>query len=84
MQSFVPRDTFALKIQRELCNPKCAQKVSGLSRNGPLMFIACHPYIVTCKSFKLISALKPSQWQANKSSTMHITRLIQWAIKHLQ
>jgi len=26
----------ALKIQRELYNPKCAQKVSGLSRNGPL------------------------------------------------
>ena len=35
MQSFVPRDAFALKILRELCNPKCARKVSGLSRNGP-------------------------------------------------
>ena len=35
MQSFLPRDAFALKIQRELCNPKCSRKVSGLSRNGP-------------------------------------------------
>ena len=35
MQSFVPRDAFALKIQREVCNAKCARKVSGLSSNGP-------------------------------------------------
>ena len=33
--SFVPRDAFVLKIQRELCHPKYARKVSGLSRNGP-------------------------------------------------
>ena len=32
----MPRDAFVLKIQRELCHPKCARKVSGLSRNGPL------------------------------------------------
>ena len=32
----MPRDAFALKIQRELCHPKCARKVSGLSRNVPL------------------------------------------------
>ena len=31
----MPRDIFVLKIQRELCHPKCARKVSGLSRNGP-------------------------------------------------
>ena len=30
-------DAFALKIQRELCHPKRARKVSGLSRNGPLV-----------------------------------------------
>ena len=36
MQSFVPRDAFALKIQRELCHPKYARQVSGLSRNRPL------------------------------------------------
>ena len=35
MQRFVPRDASVLKIQRELCHPKCARKVSGLSRNGP-------------------------------------------------
>ena len=35
MQTFVPRDAFSLMIQRELCHPKCARKVSGLSRNGP-------------------------------------------------
>ena len=29
------RYPFVLKIQRELCHPKCARKVSGLSRNGP-------------------------------------------------
>ena len=40
MQSFVPRDTFALRIQRQLCNPKWARKVSGLSRNGPLLTMA--------------------------------------------
>ena len=34
--SFVPRDDFVLKIQRELCHPKYARKVSGLSRNRPL------------------------------------------------
>ena len=30
----MPRDVFVLKIQRELCHPKCARKVPGLSRNG--------------------------------------------------
>ena len=35
MQSFVPRDAFVLKIQRELCHPKYARKVSELSTNGP-------------------------------------------------
>ena len=28
-------DAFVLKIQRELCHPKYARKVSGLSRNRP-------------------------------------------------
>ena len=28
----MPRDAFVLKIQRELCHPKYARKVSGLSR----------------------------------------------------
>ena len=32
----MPRDAFALKIQRELCHPKYARKVSALSRNRPL------------------------------------------------
>ena len=36
MQSVVPRDAFALKIQRELCHSKYARQVSGLSRNRPL------------------------------------------------
>ena len=31
----MPRDAFVLKIQRELCHPKYARKVSGLSRNRP-------------------------------------------------
>ena len=31
----MPRDAFVLKIQKELCRPKCARKVSGLSRNRP-------------------------------------------------
>ena len=25
----------SFEVQRELCHPKCARKVSGLSRNGP-------------------------------------------------
>ena len=29
------RDAFVLKIQRELCHPRFALKVSGLSRNMP-------------------------------------------------
>ena len=33
----MPRDAFVLKIQRELCHPKYARKVSGLSRNRPLI-----------------------------------------------
>jgi len=32
----VPQDAFILKIQRELCHPIYARKVSGLSRNRPL------------------------------------------------
>ena len=32
------RDAFVLKIRRELYHPKCARKVSGLSRNGSLNF----------------------------------------------
>ena len=39
LQSLVPPDAFALKIQRELCYPKCARKVSGLLRNGPLALL---------------------------------------------
>ena len=31
----MPRDAFVLKIQRELCLPKYARKVSRLSRNRP-------------------------------------------------
>ena len=31
----MPRDAFVLKIQRELCHPKYARKVPGLSRNRP-------------------------------------------------
>ena len=31
----MPPDAFVLKIQRELCHPKYARKVSGLSRNRP-------------------------------------------------
>ena len=36
----MPRDAFVLKIQRKLCHPKWARKVSGLSRNGPHVYIA--------------------------------------------
>ena len=32
----MPRHAFVLKIQRELCHPKYARNVSGLSRNRPL------------------------------------------------
>ena len=32
----MPRDATVLKIQRELCHPNYARKVSGLSRNRPL------------------------------------------------
>ena len=32
----MPRDAFVLKIERELCQPRCTRKVSGLSRNRPL------------------------------------------------
>ena len=32
----MPRNAFVLKMQRELCHPKYARKVSGLSRNRPL------------------------------------------------
>jgi len=35
----MPRDAFVLKMQRELCHPKCARKVLGLSRNRPLTHI---------------------------------------------
>ena len=35
----MPRDAFVLKIQRELCHPKYARKVSGLSRNRPLALV---------------------------------------------
>ena len=37
----MPQDAFVLRIQRELCHPKCAGKVSGLLRNRsprPLVF----------------------------------------------
>ena len=34
----MPRDALVLKIQRELCHPKCARKGSELSRNGPQTF----------------------------------------------
>ena len=30
-----PRDHFVLKIQSEFCHPKCARRVSELSRKGP-------------------------------------------------
>ena len=34
----MPRDAFVLKMQRELCHPKYTRKVSGLSRNGSLVY----------------------------------------------
>ena len=36
----MPRDALVLKIQRELCHPKYARKVSGLSRNRLVARIA--------------------------------------------
>ena len=33
----MPWDAVVMKIQRELCHPRCAWKVTGLSRNGPLV-----------------------------------------------
>ena len=48
----MPRDAFVFKIQRELCHPKYARKVSGLSRNRPL-----GP--VSRKSRKLFGPEKP-------------------------
>ena len=58
------RDAFALKIQRELCHPKCARKVSGLSRNRPrswflrtlIQAFTDHPW--WCRSSALNLALK--------------------------
>ena len=32
----MPRDAFVVHIQRELCHPIWARKVSGLLRNRPL------------------------------------------------
>ena len=37
----MPRGVFVLKMQRELCHPKYARKVSGLSRNRPQ--VCCLP-----------------------------------------
>ena len=34
----MPRDAFLSNIQRESCHPKCARKVTRLSRNGPLLW----------------------------------------------
>ena len=34
-----------MKIRWELCHPKCAQKVSGLSRNGTLLRTVIRPFI---------------------------------------
>ena len=48
----MPRDAFVLKIQRELCHPKYARKVSGLSRNRP-------QGSVSRKSRKLFGPEKP-------------------------
>ena len=36
-KSFVAQDAFVLLMPRELCHPKYARKVSGLSRNGQLV-----------------------------------------------
>ena len=44
----MPRDAFVLKIQRELCHPKYARKVSGLSRNSPQdRFVVCELTVST-------------------------------------
>ena len=51
MQSFVRREAFVWKIHRELWIPKCARKVSGLSRNGPLVF----PQVFRSIGYKSIS-----------------------------
>ena len=46
----MPRDAFALKIQRELCHPKCAQKGLGSSRNGPLVPHVPCALVVDCNN----------------------------------
>ena len=60
----MPRDAFVLKIQRVLWHPKCARKVSGLSRKqAPDPFQSTHarqiPPFQVCKSayeVKIIAA----------------------------
>ena len=43
----------ALKIQRELRHPKCARKVSGLSRNGSLATIEVSKMAHTGRKIRL-------------------------------
>ena len=40
----MPRDPFVLKIQRELCHPKCARKVSGPCTQAPLFRADSPPF----------------------------------------
>ena len=51
----VSQDALALKIQRELCQPKCVRKVSGLSGNRPrlLIFLAL-PSCYCLVAFKIV------------------------------
>ena len=51
-QSSVPRDAFVLKMQRKLVHPKCARKVSGLSKNGSLIGQISLSPNVTCRFYR--------------------------------
>ena len=45
------KDAFVLKIQRDLCHPKYARKVSGLSRNRPQGSVSPSP-----ETFRVVSS----------------------------
>ena len=70
------RDAFALKMQREVCHPKCARKVSGLSRNGHLKVSDLSHYYLDGSHYCKDHTLKNSFQYAVQIHEFHVLTVL--------
>ena len=76
----MPRDAFVLIKERDLCHPKCARKVSGLSRNGPLARLG--NIVADANVSQFSRALAGNMCCGNKFCCSQIKNVFAWSQKY--